>query len=118
MTNITSYLLQVIRKSKLSASFNVLIGVVKTLFNAMPLVLGLYTFEAVVWSIAGGYLAAAVIMMLVTVIQYRRFDIDSLDLEPAKARSRRSQAEGVSMKLDLPCSKLGTSLMATLWMEL
>lgn len=87
MTKITSYLLQVIRKSKLSASFNVLIGVVKTLFNAIPLVLGLYTFEAVVWSIAGGYLAAAVIMMLVTVIQYRKFDINSLDLEPAKARS-------------------------------
>ena len=57
------------------------------MFDAIPLVLGPYTFEAVVWSIAGGYLAAAVIMMLVTVIQYRMFDMNSLDLEPAKARN-------------------------------
>jgi Na+-driven multidrug efflux pump len=78
-TKLSSYFLQIIRKSKMSAYGNLAIGLIKTGFNTLPVILCIMTFEAAVWAVMGGYAVAAVIMITVAIVQVRKFDIESVN---------------------------------------
>ena len=47
-------------------------------FNAVPLIIGILSYEAAVWCVTAGYVAAAILMITLAQVQYRKFDINSV----------------------------------------
>ncbi len=84
MTKVSSYLLQVIRKSKLSAMASLIIGFVKAFCYCLPLILCMYSVDAVVWSVLAAYSTAGVIMIGITYYQYKKFDINKVEITGRK----------------------------------
>ena len=63
---------------------SLIIGFVKAFCYCLPLILCMYSVDAVVWSVLAAYSTAGVIMIGITYYQYKKFDINKVEITGRK----------------------------------